>query len=78
MTRRPPWQFDAALLDVDLRGNTVESIAAALARRGKPFIFTTGYGQRGLPKEFRDCPLLPKPYQIEELGAALARLRVER
>ena len=47
--------------------------AEALARRGKPFIFTTGYGQRGIPQAYKDRPLLPKPYQMEQLGQALVQ-----
>jgi CheY-like chemotaxis protein len=66
--------FDVALLDVNLQGRTVESVAATLARRGKPFVFTTGYGERVIPPEFKDRPMLPKPYQIEQLGEILSRV----
>jgi len=66
--------FDVALLDVNLQGQTVESVAATLVRRGKPFVFTTGYGERVIPPEFKDRPLLPKPYQIEQLGEILSRV----
>ena len=65
-------EFDVALLDVNLQGQTVESVAKMLARRGKPFVFTTGYGERVIPPEFKDRPLLPKPYQIEQLGEILS------
>ena len=67
-------EFDAALLDVNLQGRSVEAIADTLARRGKPFVFTTGYGERGIPPRFKDRPMLPKPYKIEELGEVLARI----
>ena len=67
-------EFDVALLDVNLQGQTVESVAATLARRGKPFVFTTGYGERVIPPEFKDRPMLPKPYQIEQLGEILSRV----
>jgi len=66
-------EFDVALLDVNLQGETVESVAATLARRGKPFVFTTGYGERAIPPEFKDRPLLPKPYHIDQLSEILAR-----
>jgi CheY-like chemotaxis protein len=66
--------FDVALLDVNLQGQTVESVAATLARRGKPFVFTTGYGERVIPPEFKDRPMLPKPYHIEQLGEILTRI----
>jgi CheY-like chemotaxis protein len=67
-------EFDAALLDVDLNGSTVESICETLARRGKPFVFTTGYGERAIPAKFKDRPMLPKPYQLDQLGTILARV----
>jgi CheY-like chemotaxis protein len=67
-------EFDVALLDVNLQGKTVESVAATLARRGKPFVFTTGYGERAIPPEFKDRPMLPKPYHIDQLGEILARV----
>jgi len=67
-------EFDVALLDVNLHGQTVESVAKTLARRGKPFVFTTGYGERVIPPEFKDRPMLPKPYQIDQLGEILTRV----
>jgi CheY-like chemotaxis protein len=66
--------FDAALLDVNLHGQKVDGIAATLAKRGKPFAFTTGYGERGIPLDFKDRPLLPKPYQMDQLNEILTRV----
>jgi CheY-like chemotaxis protein len=68
-------EIDGALLDVNLPDGTIEPIAAALAQRNKPFVFTTGYADRGIPPEFKDRPVLRKPYQIKELGDVLARIR---
>jgi CheY-like chemotaxis protein len=67
-------EFDVALLDVNLQGQTVERVAATLARRGKPFVFTTGYSERVIPAEFKDRPMLPKPYHIDQLGEILDRI----
>jgi DNA-binding NtrC family response regulator len=66
--------FDVALLDLNLQGQTVDAIAATLARRGKPFVFTTGYGDRAIPPAFKDRPMLAKPYQLDQLGEMLARV----
>ncbi|HYS49941.1 MAG TPA: response regulator [Xanthobacteraceae bacterium] len=66
--------FDAALLDVNLNGERVDAIAETLAKRGKPFAFTTGYGERGIPLDFKDRPLLPKPYQMDQLNEILTRV----
>ena len=42
-------EFDAAILDVNLNGQDVYPVADILAARGIPFVFATGYGERGLP-----------------------------
>jgi CheY-like chemotaxis protein len=70
--------FDGALLDVNLNGYTVDAVADALVGRNIPFVFTTGYGQQGVPEAYRDRPMLQKPYQIEQLSRALARALSQR
>jgi CheY-like chemotaxis protein len=67
-------QFDAAILDVNLNGQDVYPVAAILAGRGIPFVFATGYGERGLPHAFQDRPTLQKPFQQETLERQLAGL----
>ena len=41
--------FDAAILDVNLDGQEIFPVADILAKRGLPFVFVTGYGERSLP-----------------------------
>ena len=65
--------MDAAVLDCNLNGSSVEPVAEALAARGVPFLFATGYGARIVPAAYRDAPILQKPFSLEELRAALAR-----
>ena len=67
-------QIDAALLDVNLHGEAVFPVADALAKRGIPFVFMTGYGPEGLPKRFSDRPVLTKPYRSAAVLAALRAL----
>lgn len=67
--------FDGALLDANLHGRPVDDIAAALTRRGVPFIFVSGYGQEGLPQAFSRAPALSKPYAPDDLIAAVEQLR---
>ena len=43
--------IDGALLDVNVAGREVFPVAAALKARGVPFVFSTGYGEGGLPDE---------------------------
>ncbi|MCW2286284.1 DNA-binding NtrC family response regulator [Rhodoblastus acidophilus] len=68
-------KIDAAILDVNLGGETIEPVAEALAGGGVPFVFTTGYtSASALPPNFKDRPSLNKPYQPEALRDAVARL----
>ena len=46
-------------------------MADALAARGTPFVFATGYGERGLPEPYRDRPMLKKPFQMDGLKEML-------
>ena len=66
--------FDAALLDGNLGGRPVDELAAALTRRNIPFAFITGYGRDGLPKAFKHAMLISKPFNRQQLLAALSQL----
>jgi DNA-binding response OmpR family regulator len=66
--------FSAAILDVNLDGQEIFPVADILKERGLPFIFVTGYGERTLSERYRDRPALQKPFQAEQLEAALAGL----
>jgi CheY-like chemotaxis protein len=63
--------FNAAVLDVNLDGTQIYPVADILAKRGLPFVFVTGYGERSLPEPYRDRPALQKPFQIEQLKSTL-------
>lgn len=66
--------FDLAMLDANMNGDPVDDLAVALTRHGKPFVFVTGYGREGLPKAFRQAPLLTKPLTSSVAIAAIERL----
>ncbi|HEY7663211.1 MAG TPA: response regulator [Xanthobacteraceae bacterium] len=63
--------FDLAILDVNLDGQPISPVVDALVARGTPFVFATGYGERGLPERYRDRPTLKKPFQMEGLQRML-------
>ena len=63
--------FDCALLDVNLNGDSSMPVAVALKARGRPFAFTTGYGAGGVEDVHRDVPVLSKPYALVELEKTL-------
>lgn len=64
--------FDAALLDVNLNGDSSMPVAVRLKALGIPFAFTTGYGASGVEEAHRDVPVLSKPYAFADLEALLA------
>jgi CheY-like chemotaxis protein len=59
--------FDAAILDVTIRGGKVYPVAELLLKRGIPFVFASGYGDWALPEELRDKPRLTKPFTAAAL-----------
>ena len=63
--------FDLALLDINLNGVMSLPVAQKLRDNGKPFIFTTGYGNVGLESDFSDIVVVTKPYTIRTLSNAI-------
>ena len=63
--------LDGAILDMNLRGRSVEPVAQALAAKGVPFVFASGYGADALTERHAGAPVLPKPFRREALEAAL-------
>ena len=59
--------FDAAVLDVNIRGGKVYPVAEMLLSRGIPFLFASGYGDWALPPALRDKPRLMKPFTVVAL-----------
>ena len=65
--------LDAALLDVNVAGHQVFPVAEALKARGVPFVFSTGYGEGGLPDEWRGQATLQKPFTESAVRDALMK-----
>lgn len=68
-----PAPLDAALLDVNVAGRQVFPVAEALKARGVPFVFSTGYGESGLPDEWRGHATVHKPFTESAIRAALMK-----
>jgi CheY-like chemotaxis protein len=64
--------IEVALLDVNLEGQATYAVADELQQKGIPFVFATGYGAAGVPKQHDERAVLQKPFQKRELAAALA------
>jgi CheY-like chemotaxis protein len=63
--------LNGALLDVNVAGTEVFPVAEVLQARGLPFVFSTGYGQGGLPDQWRDHPVIQKPFTEAAVEQAL-------
>jgi DNA-binding response OmpR family regulator len=66
--------LSAAVLDVSLRMEKSFPVAEALAIRGVPFLFMTGYVSSDFPAELRSRPMLTKPVDGAKLLACLDSL----
>jgi CheY-like chemotaxis protein len=64
-------ELDGAVLDINLHGEVVFEVAAALARRGVPFVFATGYGRDVRPGPFTTIPHFQKPVEPSEIVQVL-------
>jgi len=65
--------YDCAVLDVHVDGQSVYDLADAVSARGCPVVIASGSGSDALPERFRNAILLPKPYSVTALEAALVR-----
>lgn len=65
--------LDAALLDVNVAGRQIFPVAETLRARGVPFVFSTGYGEGGLPDEWRGQTTLQKPFTESAVREALMK-----
>ena len=56
-------RVDAALLDVRVNGRQAYPVADALAARGIPFAFVSGFARKDMPANYRPCAYVTKPFQ---------------
>jgi two-component SAPR family response regulator len=66
---------DVAVLDVNIGGKPVFPFAEKLAAKSVPLVLATGYGRDGLPEQWQTVTVLPKPYTMDDLAAALMQAR---
>jgi PAS domain S-box-containing protein len=62
---------DAALLDGNLQGSSVEAVAETLTSLELPFLFVSGYGREHLPEGFRHIAVIGKPFDRNQLVATV-------
>lgn len=64
-------EIDGAVLDVNVRGERIDPVAEALAERGVPMLFATGYGEVRLASG-ATTTVIDKPYTQDKLARGLA------
>jgi CheY-like chemotaxis protein len=65
--------IDVAILDMNLRGETVQPVAEVLRAKQVPFCFMTGYGA-GVATSHPDVPVISKPFDMAALHDAITIL----
>lgn len=66
--------FDLATVDVNLDGQRSDLVAKALSDHGVPFAFSSGYGKTGVADDYRDRPMLNKPYSYAQFIEVLTEV----
>ncbi|MGE7157491.1 response regulator [Methylorubrum rhodesianum] len=66
--------LDAAILDVNLKGDTVYAVADRLSTSGIPYLFATGEVEIADRSDYRSRPKLEKPILSDELLRAVGKL----
>ena len=63
--------FDLAILDVNLKGESVWPVATRLREQGIPFVLASGGHVDPPPPEFVAVPMIDKPYTIDRVSPAI-------
>lgn len=63
--------LDGAVLDLNLRGEMAYPVADALAERGVPFVFATGYDSAVIPPQYKGVTRCEKPVDAPKIARAL-------
>lgn len=65
---------DLAILDCALGQQESTPIAEALSAKNLPFAFATGRGAGSLPANFKNRPMITKPYVYEDVERVVGAL----
>lgn len=66
--------FDAAILDINVNGHDVFPVASRLRELNTPFVFASASDAEQIGPEFRQEPLIAKPYTIGQVQQSLGGL----
>jgi DNA-binding response OmpR family regulator len=63
--------FDVAIIDLHLRGEEADDLAASIVRSGHAIIISTGSDASKVPAEFHKWPILRKPFTDAAIVSAI-------
>jgi DNA-binding response OmpR family regulator len=63
---------DFAVLDVNLDGTTSIEVARRLSDMELPFVYVSGYGDRGVIEDMPAAPLVQKPLRFDLLSSMIS------
>jgi DNA-binding response OmpR family regulator len=67
--------IDLAVLDFTLGSETTENLALRMQTLGIPFVFVSGFAEKlSMQQALKDTPIVVKPFQPEDLMAAVNAL----
>ncbi|HEX8469747.1 MAG TPA: response regulator [Brevundimonas sp.] len=66
-------RVDAAVIDINLHGDTSMALAYRLMTDNIPFVFLTGYDRSWLTSAFAGIEVWPKPFEFPTLRAWLEK-----
>jgi CheY-like chemotaxis protein len=70
--------YDAALVDIHIRGERVFPLCDVLEAKGVPFVLTSGYADWQMPDKWDGRPRLQKPYTLDQVREALSGVLIAR
>jgi DNA-binding response OmpR family regulator len=63
--------FDVAIVDLHLRGEQADDLAASIVRSGYAIIISTGSDASKVPVQFHEWPILRKPFTDAAIFSAI-------
>jgi len=57
--------FELAILDINVKSESIPPVARILATKWPPLVFASGYATTELPEPFHDRTILQKPFVVK-------------
>jgi DNA-binding NtrC family response regulator len=66
--------FHAAIIDINLHGQSAHPVTDKLAEEHIPFVFARGYNREILPSRFSEVARFEKPYDVSAIAKHVVQL----